>query len=101
MMNKFINTVLWIIFALFISMCASELARAGDVFKLRYLDFEMGRYVGKNYDPYLNRRLPPSWPDDGSGLSPDEELSMTPRMKFNFDIFCLSYDELCMYSTGT
>ena len=96
-MTKLINVLLWLVFLLMASMCVTEMSRAGELFKLRYLDFEVGRYVGKNYDPYLNRRIPPDWPDDNSGLHRDETLSMTPRTRFDFDIWCVGYEEMCLY----
>lgn len=99
-MIQIITRLFWsVVFLTAVVICctALEADAAAKTIELRLLDFEAGFYTGRNYDPYLNREAPKGLTDDGSGIAVEERLSMTPRARFNFDLWCDSNDEMCFY----
>lgn len=90
----------WALFGICISSAiCSEPARGDTFLTTRELSFFAGGYVGANYDPYLMRRLDDNSPYrySSTGLYDDEKLSMSPRVRFDFDLYCSSFDEICFY----
>ncbi len=86
----------------FAGLCATSFtcshARGDTTLQLRKLSFTAGGYVGGNYDPYLMRRTSEEFPyNQSEGLTVDERLSMTPRLVFDWDFYCSTYDEVCFY----
>ena len=52
---------------------------------LRKMNFEVGRYVGNDYDGYVLRE------------KPNEQLDTRPMVDFDLDLLCDSDEEICLY----